>query len=123
MKTEATELLKRSVTLSFIFLCCLYFKTGISFSDFIRSVLADYAPAGLTSRFPGVSRIPRSKLCALGPNYQHHADGHEKLNAQTLNTGGVGLNVYSIKDQWTSYIFHLVVVPNNRLATTIGHRE
>ncbi|KAF8886422.1 hypothetical protein CPB84DRAFT_1816716 [Gymnopilus junonius] len=89
--------------------------------DFIRNVLATYAPEGLARRFPGVNRIPRSKLSALGPNHQHHADGHEKLNAQALNMGGVGLNIYGVKDQWSSYILHLVVVPNNRLATTIGH--
>jgi len=35
--------------------------------------------------------------------------------------GGVGLNLYGIKDQWSSFVLHLVVVPNNRLATTIGH--
>ena len=35
--------------------------------------------------------------------------------------GGVGLNIYGIKDQWSSFILYLVVVPNNRLATTIGH--
>ena len=35
--------------------------------------------------------------------------------------GSVGLNVYGVKDQWTSFVLHLVVVPNNRLATTIGH--
>jgi hypothetical protein len=35
--------------------------------------------------------------------------------------GGVGLNIYGIKDQWSSYILWLVVVPNNRLAATIGH--
>lgn len=35
--------------------------------------------------------------------------------------GGVGLEIYGIKDQWSSFILHLVVVPNNRLADTIGH--
>ncbi|KAF8901851.1 hypothetical protein CPB84DRAFT_1815067 [Gymnopilus junonius] len=55
--------------------------------DFIRNVLATYAPEGLARRFPG-----------------HHADGHEKLNAQALNMGGVGLNIYGVKDQWSSYI-------------------
>jgi hypothetical protein len=52
---------------------------------------------------------------------QHHADGHDKLNAQGLNMGGVGLLIYGIKDQWSSFLLHLVVIPNNRLATTIGH--
>jgi hypothetical protein len=31
------------------------------------------------------------------------------------------VNIYGIKDQWSSFILHLVVVPNNRLSTTIGH--
>ena len=35
--------------------------------------------------------------------------------------GGVSLPIYGIKDQWASLILHCVVVPNNRLATTIGH--
>jgi hypothetical protein len=58
---------------------------------------------------------------SIGPNHQHHANGHEKLNAQALNMGGIGLNIYGIKDQWSLFILHLVVVPNNRLASTIGH--
>jgi hypothetical protein len=89
--------------------------------DFIRNVLSTHAPEGLARRFPGANRIRRSTLSSIGPNHQHHADGHEKLNAQALNMGGVGLNIYGIKDQWSSFILHLVVVPNNRLATTIGH--
>jgi hypothetical protein len=35
--------------------------------------------------------------------------------------GGVGITIYGIKDQWSSFIVHLVAVPNNRLADTIGH--
>lgn len=31
------------------------------------------------------------------------------------------MGIYRIKDQWSSYVLHLVVVPNNRLATTVGH--
>lgn len=78
-------------------------------------------PEGLSRRFPGANRIHRSTLSSIGLNHQHHADGHEKLNAQALNMGGVGLNIYGIKDQWSSFILYLVVVPNNWLATTIGH--
>jgi hypothetical protein len=77
--------------------------------DFIRKILAIHAPDGLSQRFPGANRVRRSVLLAIGPNYQHHADGHDKLNAQALAMGGVSLPL------------HLVVVPNNRLATTIGH--
>ncbi len=71
--------------------------------------------------FQVLAKIRRSTLSAIGPNHQHHADGHDKLNAQALNMGGVGLNIYGIKDQWSSFILWLVVVPNNRLANTIGH--
>lgn len=38
-------------------------------SDFIRNVLATHAPEGLARRFPGVNRIRRSNLSALGPNH------------------------------------------------------
>jgi hypothetical protein len=89
--------------------------------DFIRKILAIHAPDGLSQRFPGANRVRRSVLLAIGPNYQHHADGHDKLNAQALAMGGVSLPIYGIKDQWSSLLLHLVVVPNNRLATTIGH--
>ena len=84
-------------------------------------MLATHAPEGLAQHFPGAHRIPQSALVAIGPNHQHHADGHDKLNAQALNMGGVGLGIYGIKDQWSSFILHLSTVPNNRLATTIGH--
>jgi hypothetical protein len=75
----------------------------------------------MTSMDSGANRIRRSILSSIGPNHQHHADGHEKLNAQALNMGGVCLNIYGIKDQWSSFILYLVFIPNNRLATTIGH--
>jgi len=87
----------------------------------VRLVLARHAPNGLNARFPGAKQVPRSALVAIGPNHQHHADGFEKLNAQALQMGGVGLNLYGIKDQWSSFLLHLVVVPNNHLAATIRH--
>ncbi|KAI6143714.1 hypothetical protein BKA82DRAFT_4331170 [Pisolithus tinctorius] len=80
--------------------------------NFVCSVLACHASNGL---------ICCSALVAIGPNYQHHADGFEKLNAQALQMGGVGLNIYRIKDQWSSFLLHLVVVLNNSLASTVGH--
>ena len=98
-----------------------YTNIDHDFRDFIRNVLAIHAPEGLSRHFPGANRIRRSTLSSIGPNHQHHADGHEKLNAQALNMGGVGLNIYGIKDQWSSFILHLVVVPNNQFASTIGH--
>jgi hypothetical protein len=67
--------------------------------DFICKVLAIHAPEGLLQCFPGANRVCRSALVAIGPNYQHHADGHDKLNAQALAMGGVSLPIYGIKDQ------------------------
>ncbi|KAG6834599.1 hypothetical protein H0H93_008683 [Arthromyces matolae] len=89
--------------------------------DYIRDVLAAYAPEGLAARFPGVRSIKRAPLVAIGPYHQDHADGHDKLNAQALRMGEVCLPIYGIKDQYSSFIKHLVTVPNNRLATTVGH--
>ncbi|KAH7889503.1 hypothetical protein F5I97DRAFT_1844707 [Phlebopus sp. FC_14] len=89
--------------------------------DFVRSVLARHAPDGLNARFLGAKQVRRSALVAIGPNQQHHADGFAKLNAQALQMGGIGLDIYGIKDQWSSFLLHLVVVPNHHLATTIGH--
>ena len=99
----------------------LWSFTKTLFRDFIRKTLSTYAPDGLSRRFPGANRVRRSALVAIGPNHQHHADGHEKLNAQALGMGGVGLNIYGIKDQWSSFLLHLVVLANNGLASTIGH--
>lgn len=89
--------------------------------DFIRHVLSIHAPEGLAARFPGARATPWSKLSAIGPFHQDHSDGHDKLNAQALQMGDVALPIYGTKDQWSSRIKHLVTVPDNRLATTIGH--
>jgi hypothetical protein len=75
----------------------------------------------LDARFPGNRAIQHSSLSAIGPFHQDHQDGHDKLNAQGLGMGGVALPIYGIKDQWSSFIKHFVTVPDNRLATTIGH--
>jgi len=117
LSNEGTPL-PRSVH-PWLVLAILNYATHIR--DFIRNVLATHTPEGLAHRFPGANQIHLSTLSSIRPNHQHHADGHEKLNAQALNMGGVGLNIYSIKDQWSSFILYLVVVLNNRLATTIGH--
>jgi hypothetical protein len=98
-----------------------YFEKTLIIRDFIRNVLAMHAPEGLARHFPGATGIRQTPLSAVGPNHQHHGDGREKLNAQALGMGGVSLNIYGIKDQWSSFILRLVVVPNNRLATTVGH--
>ncbi|KIN94717.1 hypothetical protein M404DRAFT_17192 [Pisolithus tinctorius Marx 270] len=75
--------------------------------DSVHTVLACHTPDGLNAWFP----------CGK----QHHADGFAKLNAQALQMGGVGLDIYGIKDQWSSFLLHLVIVPNHWLVVTIGH--
>jgi hypothetical protein len=94
---------------------------GLTLSDTIRNILAEHAPEGLDARFPGAKAIPRRPLFADGPFHQGHGDGHEKLGQQALGMGPVGLPIYGIKDQYSSFICHLVVVPNARRATTVGH--
>ncbi|KAJ3727494.1 hypothetical protein C8R42DRAFT_694050 [Lentinula raphanica] len=74
--------------------------------DFVCQVLAQHVPEGLVLCFPG--KRPGIKCSSLMPQ-------------GLASLGGVGLPIYGIKDQWSSFILHLVVVPNNRLATTIGH--
>ncbi|KAI6032627.1 hypothetical protein F5J12DRAFT_795520 [Pisolithus orientalis] len=95
---------------------CIYLS-----SDFVCTVLACHAPDGLNAWFPRGKQVRRSTLSAIGPNHQHHVDGFVKLNAQALRMGSVGLDIYGIKDQWSSFLLHLVVVPNHQLAVTIGH--
>ena len=48
-------------------------------------------------------------------------DGHEKLGPQALGLGNVGIPIYGIRDFFSGKVLHLVVVPNARLAATIGH--
>ncbi len=77
---------------------------------------------GFTNRMPGSrNQITRKPLTALGPNHQISADGHEKLNAQALDMGGVGLSIYGFRDMWTGYMHKLQVLPNSRDGATIGH--
>jgi hypothetical protein len=66
----------------------------------------------------GITRVP---LDCLGPWHQVHWDGHEKIGAQALNMGEVGLPVYAGKDQFSSFVPIMRVLPNVRLGNTIGH--
>ncbi|KAH7885579.1 hypothetical protein F5I97DRAFT_1887020 [Phlebopus sp. FC_14] len=89
--------------------------------DFVRSVLARHAPDRSECT---LSRSKASSPLCSGGHWSQSAtpcDGFAKLNAQALQMGGIRLDIYGIKDQWSSFLLHLVVVPNHRLATTIGH--
>ncbi|KAI6006249.1 hypothetical protein F5J12DRAFT_833230, partial [Pisolithus orientalis] len=85
---------------------CIYLS-----SDFVHTVLACHAPDGSNAWFPHGKQVHRSTLSAIGP----------KSPASCGWMGGVGLDIYGIKDQWSSFLLHLVVVPNHQLAATIGH--
>ena len=52
---------------------------------------------------------------------QLHWDGHEKMGSQALDMGGVGLPIYAGKDQFSSFVPIMRVIPNVRLGNTIGH--
>lgn len=80
-------------------------------------------PDGFVKRYPGNTKktMTRTQLHAPGPYYEIHCDGHDKLAEAGLKLNGVGLPIYGIRDQYSSAILHLVVVPNNRLAATIGY--
>ena len=66
----------------------------------------------------GTTWVP---LDCLGPWHQLHWDGHEKIGSQALDMGGVGLPVCVGKDQFSSFVPIMQVLPNVRLGNTIGH--
>lgn len=82
----------------------------------------DHFDAEFDRRFVGSKdAIERVPLDCLGPWHQLHWDGHEKLGDQALDMGGVGIPIYAGKDQFSSFVPVMRVVPNSRLEKTIGH--
>lgn len=66
----------------------------------------------------GIVRVP---LNCLGPWHQLHWDGHEKIGVQALDMGDVGLPIYAGKDQFSTFVPIMRVIPNVRLGDAIGH--
>lgn len=90
--------------------------------DEIRQVLHDHFDDEFDSRFVGSKNaIDRVPLNCLGPWHQLHSDGHEKLAAQALMMGNVTLPIYALKDQFSTFVPSMRVLPNVRLENTIGH--
>ncbi|RDB26566.1 hypothetical protein Hypma_005671 [Hypsizygus marmoreus] len=87
----------------------------------IRETMLNNDPDGVDRRYPGRKKVKRVRLQAQGTWQEVHCDGHEKLGALALRMGGVGLPIYGMRDKWSGAILYLVVVPNDRLADTIGH--
>ncbi|KAJ7611189.1 hypothetical protein FB45DRAFT_677374, partial [Roridomyces roridus] len=63
--------------------------------DTIREVMHREVPLGAALRYPGrrKSTTPRTPLSSLGPFHEISSDGHEKLGAQALQMGGIGLSL------------------------------
>ncbi|KAJ7652422.1 hypothetical protein DFH06DRAFT_1331056 [Mycena polygramma] len=92
--------------------------------DDLRQILHDEFGDEFENRFVGKKknlkhRIP---LKAYGPYHQEHCDGHEKLSEQGLDIGaGIHLPIYASKDQFTSFVHELRLMPNVRKENAIAH--
>ncbi|KAH7904526.1 hypothetical protein BJ138DRAFT_1119331 [Hygrophoropsis aurantiaca] len=91
--------------------------------DNVRQILHDHFDLEFEKRFVGhMDGLRRIPLDCLGPWHQEHLDGHEKLAEQALRMGeGVSLPIYGGKDQYSSFVPYLRVLPNVRCARTIAH--
>ncbi|OAX31333.1 hypothetical protein K503DRAFT_787898, partial [Rhizopogon vinicolor AM-OR11-026] len=90
--------------------------------DEVRQILHDHFNAEFDARFVGSKdAIDRVPLDCLGPWHQQHAGRHEKLAAQALWMGDVTLPIYAFKDQFSTFVPYMCVLPNVRLSNTIGH--
>ncbi|KAF8591792.1 hypothetical protein K439DRAFT_1611061 [Ramaria rubella] len=76
----------------------------------VHQVILDNDPEGVDAWYPGQKKIKCTQLTSIGVFDDVCCNGHDKANAQALQLGS-----------WSSAILHMVVVPNDRLATTIGH--
>lgn len=94
---------------------------AVQSSERIRQIMLELCPDGFDKRFPGILRIARSPLVALGPFHEVSGDGHDKLNSQALRMGPISLPLYGVKDKWSDMCPYLVVVPNNREEAAVAH--
>ncbi|KAF8579544.1 hypothetical protein K439DRAFT_1524163 [Ramaria rubella] len=84
-------------------------------------VILENDPDAVDACYPGQKKIKRTQLTSIGVFDDVCCDGHDKANAQALQLGPVSLPIYGFRCKWSGVILHMVVVPNDRLATTIGH--
>ena len=90
----------------------------------LRTILHDEFDHEFEGRFVGKQRDKsrRTALFALGPWHQEHSDGHEKLSEQGLNIGkGIFLPIYGNKDQYSSWVHELILMPNIRNQEAMVH--
>lgn len=72
-----------------------------------------FAADGFKKRKPGHKKINRRVLVALGPDAEWSLDGFDKLMV-------AGFAIYGIRDKWSCFFLHYVVVPSNRHAAVVG---
>ncbi|KAJ7100453.1 hypothetical protein C8R44DRAFT_859356 [Mycena epipterygia] len=92
--------------------------------DSLREILHNEFDEEFENHFVGKKKKVkhRTPLKAFGPWHQEHSDGHEKLSEQGLNIGiGIHLPIYGSKDQWSSFVHALLLMPNVRNRTAIAH--
>ncbi|KAF7350254.1 hypothetical protein MVEN_01328900 [Mycena venus] len=92
--------------------------------DAIRAALHDNYDEEFENRFVGKKKHGkhRTPLNALGSWHQEHSDGHEKLGELALQIGkGIHLPIYASKDQYSSFLHSLLLLPNVRNAIAIAH--
>lgn len=101
--------------------CSISFDPKIT-RDETRTILHDHFDEEFDKRFVGShDALDRVPLNCLGPWHQIHSDGHEKLASQALMMGDITLPIYAFKDQYSTFVPMMDVLPNVRLGTTIGH--
>ncbi|KAJ3813801.1 hypothetical protein F5876DRAFT_34263 [Lentinula aff. lateritia] len=91
--------------------------------DTIRQIIKEEAPESSQFRNPAMQKKKKlhGHLKDVGILEEAHGDGHEKLGHLALCMGGVGINIYGIRDHASGKILFLQVVPNDRDECTIGH--
>ncbi|KAI0629562.1 hypothetical protein C8Q77DRAFT_1065176 [Trametes polyzona] len=90
--------------------------------DMTRQIMHDNDEAGFELRYRAHRpRIPHGVLKSHGLNSEVSADGHEKFSSLALRMGPVGFGIYGFREKLSGKGLHLVVVPNARKSSTIGH--
>ncbi|KAJ7598179.1 hypothetical protein C8J56DRAFT_880841 [Mycena floridula] len=91
--------------------------------DMVKMIQKALEPEGGAEKCrPGAKRVKaRGSLTGLGIFEEVHCDGHEKLSVKSLRMGdGIGIEIYGIRDH-TGRIHNMIVVPNSRCSSTVGH--
>ncbi|KAJ7166278.1 hypothetical protein C8R46DRAFT_990880 [Mycena filopes] len=92
--------------------------------DTVRQILHDEFDHEFDARFVGKKKNLKHRIAlkALGPYHQEHSDGHEKMSSQGLDIGaGIHLPIYASKDQFSAFLYTLVLMPNVRNGNAIAH--